>query len=80
MLYCLKGCDKCNGGYKGCVGIYEVVKIIDELVNMIMEEVSFIKIVQQVQVEGFRNLCQLVFFKVIEGVISFEEVNWVMKD
>src|SRR5690554_203005 len=35
-LYRPKGCDKCNGGYKGRVGIYEVVKITDELANMIM--------------------------------------------
>ena len=37
-LYRPKGCDKCNGGYKGRVGIYEVVKITESLASMIMEE------------------------------------------
>ncbi|OAN97118.1 type IV-A pilus assembly ATPase PilB [Marinobacter sp. EhC06] len=64
-LYRPKGCDKCNGGYKGRVGIYEVVKITDELANMIMEEASSIKIAKQAQAEGFRNLRQSALMKVI---------------
>ncbi|KAA1176388.1 type IV-A pilus assembly ATPase PilB [Marinobacter salinexigens] len=79
-LYRPKGCDKCNGGYKGRVGIYEVVKITDELANMIMEEASSIKIAQQAQAEGFRNLRQSALLKVIEGVTSLEEANRVTKD
>jgi type IV pilus assembly protein PilB len=79
-LYRPKGCDKCNGGYKGRVGIYEVVKITDELANMIMEEASSIKIAKQAQAEGFRNLRQSALMKVIEGVTSLEEANRVTKD
>ncbi|WP_226595691.1 type IV-A pilus assembly ATPase PilB [Marinobacter nauticus] len=79
-LYRPKGCDKCNGGYKGRVGIYEVVKITDELANMIMEESSSIKIAKQAQAEGFRNLRQSALLKVIEGVTSLEEANRVTKD
>ena len=79
-LYTPKGCDKCNGGYKGRVGIYEVVKITDELANMIMEEASSIKIAKQAQAEGFRNLRQSALMKVIEGVTSLEEANRVTKD
>ena len=79
-LYRPKGCDKCNGGYKGRVGIYEVVKITDELANMIMEEASSIKIAKQAQAEGFRNLRQSALLKVIEGVTSLEEANRVTKD
>ncbi|MBY5937715.1 type IV-A pilus assembly ATPase PilB [Marinobacter nauticus] len=79
-LYRPKGCDKCNGGYKGRVGIYEVVKITDELASMIMEEASSIKIAKQAQAEGFRNLRQSALLKVIEGVTSLEEANRVTKD
>lgn len=79
-LYRPKGCDKCNGGYKGRVGIYEVVKITEELASMIMEEASSIKIAKQAQAEGFRNLRQSALLKVIEGVTSLEEANRVTKD
>ncbi|MDO6823284.1 type IV-A pilus assembly ATPase PilB [Marinobacter sp. 1_MG-2023] len=79
-LYHPKGCDKCNGGYKGRVGIYEVVKITDKLASMIMEEASSIKIAKQAEAEGFRNLRQSALMKVIEGVTSLEEANRVTKD
>ncbi len=79
-LYRPKGCDKCNGGYKGRVGIYEVVKVTDELANMIMEEASSIQIAKQAQKEGFRTLRQSALRKVTEGVTSLEEANRVTKD
>ncbi|WP_100638691.1 type IV-A pilus assembly ATPase PilB [Marinobacter salexigens] len=79
-LYHPKGCDKCNGGYKGRVGIYEVVKVTEQLASMIMEEASSIKIAKQAEAEGFRNLRQSALLKVIEGVTSLEEANRVTKD
>ncbi|WP_432210166.1 type IV-A pilus assembly ATPase PilB [Marinobacter alkaliphilus] len=79
-LYRPKGCDKCSNGYKGRVGIYEVVKITEELASMIMEEASSIKIAKQAQAEGFRNLRQSALLKVMEGVTSLEEANRVTKD
>ncbi|WP_303290672.1 type IV-A pilus assembly ATPase PilB [Marinobacter sp. SS5-14b] len=79
-LFRPKGCDKCTGGYKGRVGIYEVVKITDELANMIMEEASSIKIAKQAQAEGFRTLRQSALMKVMQGVTSLEEANRVTKD
>lgn len=79
-LFRPKGCDKCTGGYKGRVGIYEVVKITEELASMIMEEASSIKIAKQAQAEGFRTLRQSALMKVIQGVTSLEEANRVTKD
>jgi type IV pilus assembly protein PilB len=79
-LFHPKGCDKCNGGYKGRVGIYEVVKVTGKLANMIMEEASSIKIAEQAEAEGFRNLRQAALLKVIAGVTSLEEANRVTKD
>ncbi|MFV8570496.1 type IV-A pilus assembly ATPase PilB [Marinobacter sp. SBS5] len=79
-LFRPKGCDKCSGGYKGRVGIYEVVKVTDELANMIMEEGSSIQIAKQAQAEGFRTLRQSALMKVVQGVTSLEEANRVTKD
>ncbi|MCH8498130.1 MAG: type IV-A pilus assembly ATPase PilB [Marinobacter sp.] len=79
-LYRPKGCDKCTGGYKGRVGIYEVVKVTDTMANMIMEEASSIQIAKQAQAEGFRNLRQSALLKVMQGVTSLEEANRVTKD
>ncbi|MEP3588556.1 MAG: type IV-A pilus assembly ATPase PilB [Marinobacter sp.] len=79
-LFRPKGCDKCSGGYKGRVGIYEVVKITDDLANMIMEEASSIQIAKKAQTEGFRTLRQSALMKVIQGVTSLEEANRVTKD
>ncbi|WP_111495775.1 type IV-A pilus assembly ATPase PilB [Marinobacter bohaiensis] len=79
-LYRPKGCDKCNGGYKGRVGIYEVVKVTENLANMIMEEASSIQIAKQAQAEGFANLRQSAIKKVMDGVTSLEEANRVTKD
>ena len=75
-----KGCDKCTNGYKGRVGIYEVVKITEILASMIMEEASSIKIAKQAEAEGFRNLRNSALRKVVEGVTSLEEANRVTKD
>lgn len=79
-LYRPKGCDKCTNGYKGRVGIYEVVKITENLASMIMEEASSIKIAKQAEAEGFRNLRKSALRKVVEGVTSLEEANRVTKD
>ncbi len=79
-LYTPKGCDKCTGGYKGRVGIYEVVKITEALASMIMEEASSIEIARKAQQEGFRTLRHSALRKVMEGVTSLEEANRVTKD
>jgi len=79
-LYHPKGCDKCTNGYKGRVGIYEVVKVTEQLASMIMEEASSLKIAKAAQAEGFRTLRQSALLKVIEGLTSLEEANRVTKD
>ena len=78
-LYTPKGCDKCNGGYKGRVGIYEVVKVTESLANMIMEEASSIEIARQAQPEGFRTLRQSARRQEHEGVTRLEADNRVTK-
>ncbi len=72
-----QGCEKCNNGYKGRVGIYEVVKITDGIARIIMEEGNSIQIGDQCRQEGFNDLHRSGLVKVMHGVTSLEEVNRV---
>lgn len=74
------GCDKCNSGYKGRVGIYEVVKITPELQNMIMEGGNSLEIARVAAAEGFNTLRESGLLKAAKGITSLEEVNRVTKD
>ena len=71
------GCDKCNGGYKGRVGIYEVVKITDAIGRIIMEEGNSIQIGDQCKKDGFNDLRASGLEKVMQGVTSLEEIDRV---
>lgn len=76
-LYKAVGCDQCTGGYKGRVGIYEVIKIGEKLSSIIMEGGNSLDIAEQCQKEGFNNLRQSGLIKALHGVTSLEEVNRV---
>ncbi|HAW61345.1 MAG TPA: type IV-A pilus assembly ATPase PilB, partial [Pseudomonas sp.] len=79
-LYGPVGCDSCKGGYKGRVGIYEVVKITPALQRLIMEEGNSIDIALQARRDGFNDLRTSGLVKAMNGVTSLEEVNRVTKD
>ncbi|HEY9134507.1 MAG TPA: type IV-A pilus assembly ATPase PilB [Pseudomonadales bacterium] len=72
-----RGCDKCNGGYKGRVGIYEVVKITDAIGRIIMEDGNSIQIADQCRKEGFNDLRASGLEKVKQGVTSLAEIDRV---
>ncbi|MCG8392690.1 MAG: type IV-A pilus assembly ATPase PilB [Pseudomonadales bacterium] len=76
-VYGPKGCEKCKKGYKGRVGVYEVVKITDGIARIIMEEGNSIQIGDQCRKEGFNDLHRSGLVKVMHGVTSLEEVNRV---
>ena len=76
-VYGPQGCEKCNNGYKGRVGIYEVVKITDGIARIIMEEGNSIQIGDQCRMEGFNDLHRSGLVKAMQGVTSLEEVNRV---
>ncbi|MBA1276925.1 MULTISPECIES: type IV-A pilus assembly ATPase PilB [Pseudomonadaceae] len=80
QLYGPVGCDNCNGGYKGRVGIYEVVKITPALQRLIMEEGNSIDIAIQARRDGFNDLRLSGLVKAMHGITSLEEVNRVTKD
>jgi type IV pilus assembly protein PilB len=72
-----KGCGKCSGGYKGRVGIYEVVKITPEISKIIMEDGNSIEIAAECAKQGFKNIFESALIKVISGLTSLEEVDRV---
>ncbi|MCG8536602.1 MAG: type IV-A pilus assembly ATPase PilB [Pseudomonadales bacterium] len=76
-VYGPKGCDKCVNGYKGRLGIYEVVKVTDPISRIIMEEGNAIQIADAAREEGFPDLRASGLKKVKDGLTSLEEVNRV---
>ncbi|WP_338921761.1 type IV-A pilus assembly ATPase PilB [Pseudomonas silesiensis] len=74
------GCDHCNNGYKGRVGIYEVVKNTPELQRLIMAEGNSLEIDTQMRKDGFNDLRTSGLIKAMQGITSLEEINRVTKD
>lgn len=69
------GCDLCRRtGYKGRVGIYEVMPITERIQELILQNASSIEIGKQAQAEGVRNLRRSGLLKVKQGLTSIEEV------
>ena len=79
-FYRAVGCASCNGGYKGRVGIYEVVKLTDSISRIIMEGGNSIEISNAARNEGFADLRTSGLRKVAAGVTSLEEANRVTMD
>jgi len=74
------GCDRCKDGYKGRVGVYEVVRVTPELARIIMEEGNSLEIHKQARAEGFNDLRTSALWKAAQGLTSLEEVNRVTTD
>ncbi len=74
------GCDQCDKGYKGRVGIYQVMPVSDAMGRIIMEDGNAIQLADQAQKEGINDLRQSGLLKVKQGVTSLEEVNRVTKE
>ena len=68
------GCSSCNNGYRGRVGIYQVMPISEEIQRIILSEGTALDIATQAQREGVRDLRQSGLVKVRAGVTTLEEV------
>ncbi len=74
------GCSQCSSGYKGRVGVYEVVRITDAISRIIMEGGNAIQIADAAREAGFNNLRISALRKAAIGLTSLEEANRVTKD
>ena len=68
------GCSKCSNGYKGRVGIYQVMPISEEIQRIVLRDGSALEIAAQAADEGVRSLRQSGLYKVKLGMTSLEEV------
>lgn len=74
------GCDKCNKGYKGRVGIFQVMKITDAITRLILRGGDATELADQAQLEGVSDLRQSGLRKVAAGLVGLEELNRVTKE
>lgn len=80
-LYRGKGCDKCgNTGYKGRIGIFEVLDVDEKISNLISGDVTTGQIQDAALEKGMITLLQDGFVKALEGITSLEEVLRVAEE
>jgi type IV pilus assembly protein PilB len=72
-----KGCKSCNDGYKGRIGIFQVMEVSEAMGRIIMEGGNAIQIADQAASEGVIDLRRAGLNKVKDGVTSLEEINRV---
>jgi type IV pilus assembly protein PilB len=80
QIYEPVGCNECREGYKGRVGIYEVMKVTPEIYRIIMEDGNALEIADASARAGFNNLRRSGLIKVMQGVTSLQEVNRVTSE
>ena len=74
------GCSACNNGYKGRVGLYQVMPITEAIQRIILSQGTALDIAQQAQKDGVRDLRQSGLIKVRAGVTTLEEVITVTNE
>ena len=79
-VYKAVGCDQCAQGYKGRVGIFQVMPVSEQMGRIIMEEGNALQLSDQAVKEGISNLRESGLKKVKAGITSLEEINRVTKD
>ncbi|MGD8913791.1 MAG: ATPase, T2SS/T4P/T4SS family, partial [Candidatus Thiodiazotropha sp.] len=79
-IYKPVGCDLCTGGYKGRVGIFQVMPVSETMGKLIMEGGSSLQLEKQSAKEGVDSLRRSGLRKVMQGITSLQELNRVTKD
>ena len=74
ISYRAVGCSMCNNGYKGRIGIYQVMPVSEEIQRIILRDGSALEIAEQAKREGVRSLRQAGLHKAKLGLTSLEEV------
>jgi type IV pilus assembly protein PilB len=68
------GCSACNNGYKGRIGVHQVMPVSDDIQRIILRDGSAMEIAEQAELEGVRSLRQSGLLKVKLGTTSLEEI------
>ena len=79
-LYEAVGCADCNDGYKGRLGIYQVMPMTEQIQKIVLEGGSALRIAEAAQASGVRDLRKSALLKARNGVTSLAEINRVTKD
>ena len=79
-VYKAVGCDKCNDGYKGRVGIYQVMPISEQMRSRILEGCNAMQLGEQAALEGINDLRRSGLLKVMQGITSIEEIDRVTRE
>ena len=79
-IYKAVGCSKCTNGYKGRIGIFQVMPVSEEMGKIIMENGNSLQLQEQASKEGVATLRQSGLKKIMAGITSLEEINRVTKD
>ena len=79
-LYEAVGCADCNDGYKGRLGIYQVMPMTEEIQKIVLEGGSVLKIAEAAQRSGVNDLRKSALLKAKNGITSLAEINRVTKD
>ncbi|MBB1075432.1 type IV-A pilus assembly ATPase PilB [Rhodoferax sp. 4810] len=74
------GCEHCNNGYKGRIGIFQVVRVSEAMGRLIMEGGNSLDLAKQARQEGYADLRLSGLRKVKAGITSLQELNRVTKD
>ena len=74
------GCEECTEGYKGRVGIYQVMPMSEEIQAIVLAGGNAMQIAEVAQKAGVRDLRQSALLKVRQGITSLAEINRVTKD
>ncbi len=80
VVYGPVGCDQCMNGYKGRVGIYQVMPITEAIQRLILEGGNAMQIAEQAKREGVADLRESALRKVKQGITSLEEANSVTNE
>jgi type IV pilus assembly protein PilB len=79
-IYSAAGCDFCDGGYKGRTGIFEVLRMSEQISRLVMGRSSDTDIAKVATAEGMVTMVQDGFLKALEGITTIEEVWRVAKE
>ena len=79
-LYEAVGCDECNDGYKGRVGIYQVMPMLEEIQKIVLQGGNALQIAEAAKAAGINDLRASALLKVKQGLTSLTEIDRVTKD